>query len=509
MAVMETTTFPPGRSAASDQLSALLNAAADAMVLIDDCGRITRFNLAAERVFGYRPEEVVGRNVSVLMPQPFRGEHDGYLNRYHSTGVPRIIGIGREVLAQRADGSTFPIDLSVGEFFDGAEHGYVGILRDISQRKRQEEDLRRSTEELRLIFDHAPTAITITSLDGHLLNANRAAAELLGYKQDELLKLLHTDLIQADDRVVAQEHFQRLSETGGTCSCELRYLCQDGSVLHATHYASVVHDEVGQPLMLIGEIVDRTALFEANREAGELRDRLAHVGRIGTLGEMVSGIAHEVNQPLTAIASYASACRRMMLGNQASAGEMLSILEKIATQAERAGQVIRGLRALAKRADAERRQLDSNQLVRDVARLVEFELRGDGFDLRMRLEAELKPISGDGIQIQQIVLNLVRNAMEAMKEAGIDGDVTLETLTPEEHWIEIRVSDRGPGLSPTVAQRLFEPFFTTKPQGMGLGLSICKSIAAAHGGELSYFLNEQGGTTFALRLPAADEGELS
>jgi two-component system sensor kinase FixL len=506
MAGMET---PKSRApaAASDQLSALLDAAADAMVLIDDCGRITRFNIAAERVFGYQSAEVIGRNVSMLMPQPFRAEHDGYLDRYHSTGVPRIIGIGREVVAQRADGSTFPIDLSVGEFFDGAEHGYVGILRDITQRKRQEEELRRSTEELRLIFDHAPTAITITSVDGHILNANRAAAELLGYQPDEPLQAQHAELIHADDQPVAMQHFQRLQQEGGTCHCELRYLRKDGSVIHATHYAAAVQDELGRPLMVIGEIVDRTALFEANREAEELRDRLAHVGRIGTLGEMVSGIAHEVNQPLTAIASYASACRRMMLGNQASAGEMLSILEKIATQAERAGQVIRGLRALAKRADAERRLLDSNQLVRDVARLVEFELRGDGFDLQMRLESGLRPISGDGIQIQQIVLNLVRNALEAMKEAGIAGDVTLETLTPEDNWVEIRVADRGPGLSPTAAQRLFEPFFTTKPQGMGLGLSICKSIASAHGGELSYFLNEDGGTTFALRLPAADEGE--
>jgi two-component system, LuxR family, sensor kinase FixL len=367
-------------AAAEDQLSALLNAAVDAMVLIDDRGIVTRFNRAAERVFGYAAGEVVGRNVSQLMPQPYRREHDGYLERYQHTGEARIIGIGREVVAQRKDGSTFPIDLAVGEFVTAAGRGYVGILRDISERKRQEE--------------------------------------------------------QAED----------------------------------------------------------------------LRARLAHVSRIGTLGEMVSGIAHEVNQPLTAIANYASACRRMMLAGQTNPGEMLSILEKIAVQAERAGQVIRGLRALAKRGDNRRQLLDCNQLVREVLRIVEFEVRGADVALDVRLAPSLTPVLADGVQIQQVVLNLIRNAMEAMGEAGSGRAVVVETGQTEPEWVTIRVSDRGPGLSAEVARRLFEPFFTTKKHGMGLGLSICQSIATAHGGELRYSQNEWGGATFALQLPAiADE----
>jgi len=367
--------------AAEDQLSALLDAAVDAMVLIDDRGLVTRFNRAAERVFGYAAGEVVGRNVSMLMPQPYRREHDGYLERYQRTGEARIIGIGREVVAQRKDGSTFPIDLAVGEFVTAAGRGYVGILRDISERKRQEE--------------------------------------------------------QAED----------------------------------------------------------------------LRTRLAHVSRIGTLGEMVSGIAHEVNQPLTAIANYASACRRMMLAGQTNPGEMLSILEKIAAQAERAGQVIRGLRALAKRGDSRRQLLDCNQLVREVLRIVEFEVRGADVELDVRLAPCLTPVLADGVQIQQVVLNLIRNAMEAMGEAGSGKAVVVETEQTEPEWVTIRVSDRGPGLSAEVARRLFEPFFTTKKHGMGLGLSICQSIATAHGGELRYSQNEWRGATFALQLPAIVDEE--
>ncbi|MEW6168926.1 MAG: PAS domain S-box protein [Pseudomonadota bacterium] len=494
--------------AAEDQLSALLDAAVDAMVLIDERGIVTRFNRAAERVFGYAASEVVGRNVSMLMPQPYRREHDGYLERYQRTGEARIIGIGREVVAQRKDGSTFPIDLAVGEFITAAGRGYVGILRDIYERKRQEEQLRQNGEELRLIFEYAPTAILITDLHGQILNANRACCELFGYSAEQLSGIRHSDLLRPDDRPAALAGFERLRRSGGSEQRELRYLKADGSMFYALHYAATATAAGGRPLMLIVEIVDRSALYEATREAEELRTRLAHVSRIGTLGEMVSGIAHEVNQPLTAIANYASACRRMMLAGQTSPGEMLSILEKIAAQAERAGEVIRGLRALAKRGDSRRQPLDCNQLVREVLRIVEFELRGAEVALDLRLASRLTPVLADGVQIQQVVLNLIRNAMEAMGEAGSGKIVVVETEQTEPEWVTIRVSDRGPGLSAEVARRLFEPFFTTKKHGMGLGLSICQSIATAHGGELSYRRNEWRGATFALRLPAiAGEGE--
>ncbi len=492
---------------AVDQLGALLRAAVDAIILIDRSGIVTQFNAAAERIFGYSREEVIGRNVSMLMPNPYRDEHDRYLERYQQTGQAHIIGIGREVIAGRKDGTVFPIELSVGEFFDGVNSGYVGIIRDITQRKQQEEQLRQSSEELRLIFDNAPTAMTITDLEGQVLNVNRSACELLRYEPEELLRLRLVDLVHEEDRAELERQFGRLREGEETCQCEVRYVSPTAEVVHAVHHAAVVHDENGEPLMLISEIVDRSALYEANREAEELQRQLAHVGRIGTLGEMVSGIAHEVNQPLAAIASYASACRRMMLANQTNPGETLSILEKIARQAERAGQVIRGLRSLAKRSERQRQAIEPNQLVRDVIRLVEFELRGDGFQLELSLEPELPLFMGDGVQIQQVILNLIRNAIEAMADSGEGDTVSIETLVPEADWIEVRVSDRGPGLPVEVAQRLFEPFFTTKPQGMGLGLSICKSIASAHGGELSYFVNEHHGATFALRLPACDSSE--
>lgn len=363
---------------AESRLTALLDAAVDAMILIDPRGRITRFNPSAERMFGYTEDEVFGRNVSMLMPEPYRSEHDGYIGRYASTGERRIIGIGREVTGQRKNGTTFPLDLSVGEFRTSEEHGFVGILRDLTERKAQ------------------------------------------------------------------------------------------------------------------------------TREAEDLRSRLTHAGRLGTLGEMVSGIAHEVNQPLTAIANFASACRRFALAGRLQGPELLGALEQISAQADRAGQVIRGLRAMLRRRDEAREPVDCNRLIREVVKLVDFEVRQSGFQLELRLARELPAVSADGIQVQQVVLNLVRNALDAMRERATGDTITVTSAAAEGH-VEIRVADCGPGLSTEAAERVFEPFFTTKPEGIGLGLSICKSILRAHGGDLTVGSTVAGGAEFQVRLPAEKE----
>jgi two-component system sensor kinase FixL len=376
--VLHKSATPP--TVAETRLGALLDAAVDAIILIDAAGLIRRFNLAAERMFGYAEDEVVGNNVSMLMPEPYRAQHDGYLHRYASTGERRIIGIGREVQAQRKDGTTFPIELSVGEFkatgelLPGGEHGFVGFIRDLTERKAQ------------------------------------------------------------------------------------------------------------------------------TREAEGLRARLTHVGRLGTLGEMVSGIAHEVNQPLTAIANYASACRRLVRSGRIDGEELAETLEKIGAQAERAGQVIRGLRALVRRRDEQREPLDLNRLIRDVIKLVDFEVRQAGYQIDLELEEPLPPTLGDAVQIQQVVLNLIRNGLDAMLEQARGDRIRIETGLHDGR-VEIRVTDSGPGLAPQAQQRLFEPFFTTKALGIGLGLSICKSIITAHRGELIGENDPAGGARFRVRLP--------
>ncbi|MES2683557.1 MAG: PAS domain S-box protein [Pseudomonadota bacterium] len=487
--------------AADDRLSALLDAAVDGMVLADGQGRITRFNRAAERLFGYQQDEVLGCNLNVLMPAPYHAEHDGYIGRYQHTGEARIIGSGRQVTALRKDGTLVPIDLSVGEFHSEGAVGYVGILRDITERQRQAAQLKRQADELSVIFDNAPTPILISSLTGQILKANLACCALLDSTAERILSMRQSDLLHPDDRALAVERFQQLREDHSLIRSELRYLRANGTVLHTFTYAALSPASEELPALIISEIVDRSALFVVEREAEQLRARLAHAGRVGTLGEMVSGIAHEVNQPLTAIANYASACRRLLQAGQTSPEELIATLEKISTQAERAGQVIRGLRNLTRKRDAVKEPLDCNQLISEVAKLLEFELRNSGWRLLLNLAPELPTVQGDGVQLQQVVLNLVRNGIEAMGERASGDFIRVETRAVDAATIEILVSDCGPGISSQIAEHLFEPFYTTKQHGMGLGLSICQSIASAHGGELSYRAGASGGASFVLRLP--------
>lgn len=485
-----------------DRWAALLAAAADPIVLIDLEGRISGFNRAAESVFGYSEAEMFGQPVDVLMPTPYRHEHAGYMHRYLATGQRRIIGIGREVLAQRRDGSTFPIDLSVGEFVNGDDHGFVGILRDISVRKRQEAALRETTEELRLIFENTPTAILISDTAGRIVDLNRACEVLLGHEASALRGRAHVSLVSDDDAAALSASLAELLGSGGRFSRELQYETAGGERLPALLHAGVARDIEGAPLLVICEIVDRRQVLAATREAEDLRARLAHVNRLGTLGEMVSGIAHEVNQPLTAIASYANAARRFVQAGDSDPAELVSILNKIAVQAERAGQVIRGLRSMTRRHEAVREPLACGALIAEVARLIEFELKARGWRLVQSVAPNLPRVSGDGVQIQQVLLNLIRNAVEAMSERA-QGDVVEVSATADESgWVDIRVRDSGPGLPKEVEEHLFEPFFTTKQQGMGLGLSICKSILSAHGGDLRYRRAQAGGAEFTLHLPA-------
>lgn len=373
---------------AERKLTALLNATVDAIIMIDHRGYIEVFNHSAETIFGYCKEEVIGKKINMLMPEPFKSQHDHYLSQYHDTGQAKIIGIGREVVALRKDGSEFPIDLAVGEFHDGHHLRYVGIVRDISDRKAIEAQLKA--------------------------------------KNIELL---------------------------------------------------------------------------------QQRERLAHVDRIGMMGEMATGIAHEINQPLSAISTYAQACRKMLQNEQTNHNILAETLDKISAQAERAGEVIRRLRSFLRKGDTRHAQHDIHAIINEVIKMAEPDLKLANIPVELQFNASDNKINVDSIQIQQVILNLIRNSLDAMQsDPESDHAICILTRTIKNgKAIQVTVNDNGPGINDSARDHIFHPFFTTKKSGMGMGLSICRSIINNHGGKMEFQNNPKRGVGFYFTLPTVPD----
>ncbi len=503
------TARPPPRSPSSgNEYQALLDAAVDAIIVIDHRGLIEVFSLAAERIFGYRREEVIGRNVNMLMPAPYHAQHDGYLHAYNETGDARIIGIGREVRALRKDGSIFPCDLSVGRAVGEDPPRFVGIIRDISARKLAEEQLKRSESELRLAQELANLGNYVVHLDGRQPDyyspqmfriLGRDAGSAIPPIDEYLDHWVHP----ADVDKVSSALFE-LDERDGTIDVEYRILLHDGSTKHLHHIAQSVYDHQGRPIKRIGTVHDVTDRRHAEDEARQMQDRLTHFARLSTMGEMAAGLAHEINQPLSAIATYAQACQRLLKMPDHDPADVVEALQQINSQALRAGEVIRRLRNFVKNREVTREPVDCARLLEDLRTLAETDARLHNVWLRIESEGDMPTVYADPIQLQQVVLNLVRNAIDAMSEVPEHRrEVVLSSRRTDDGEIEITVADHGTGLAPEATEHLFNAFFTTKSGGTGLGLAISRSIVRAHGGRLWHTPNEGSGAIFHFTLPVS------
>lgn len=363
-------------------LRSILDTVPDATVVIDTRGKMISFNLAAMRQFGYSEAEVLGQNVSRLMPEPYRSQHDGYLQRYLTTGERRIIGIDRIVVGQRKDGSTFPMKLAVGEMKSGGEVFFTGFIRDLTERAESEARLQ------------------------------------------------------------------------------------------------------------------------------EIQAELARLARLNELGEMASTLAHELNQPLSAIANYVQGCNRLLKNmDDTLASRMREALEETARQSLRAGQIIRHLREFVVRGETERQPEDLHKLIEEAGALALVGSRQMGVRTVFDFKIGPRTVLVDRVQIQQVLINIMRNGIEAMKESE-RRELVVRVAPGARSETVVEVSDSGSGVPEEVAAQLFRPFVTTKPSGMGVGLSISKRIVEAHGGKLTMHRNEAGGATFRFTLPAVEEQEV-
>ncbi len=376
-----------------------------------------------------------------------------------------------------------------------------------------------TNDKFTALIDAATEGMFIIDSHGIIEVANQAVERLLGYDQAELIGRNVKFLMPSPNR---EQHDAYLSEhlrTGRKkiigIGREVEALKKDGTLLQI--YLSVGKYDDGQAIKFVGIIRDLSdlkrseeKLESAENEIHELVNNLAHVSRIGIMGEMAAGIAHEINQPLTAISTYAKACIRLLKADDKQLDEVVLALDKIENQALRAGDIIRGLRTWIREQDTKREVSDCNSLVAEVVEIARMDARNSDIELQLHLDARPSSVVCDSIQIQQVVLNLIKNSIDAVNEYKLEKpDVKREILIHTEHCeherIKVTVTDYGPGISDNDADSLFDPFFTTKQTGMGMGLSICQTIIRAHGGELGYLSNLQGGTSFYFILPTSIE----
>jgi two-component system sensor kinase FixL len=484
--------------------TAIVATAAEGIITLDARGRIETVNRAAEKMFGYSAQELIGEDVSILMPERYRGEHTGYIKEYVETGQGTICGEGREVPAQRRDGSEFPIYLAASEVVLDGERCFAGIMRDISDQKLAEESRKAVERRFRAVFEQRHQLSGILSVDGKVLEANRKSHEFGGTEQESVLGRYYWELPWWSHSADMQQRMRdaiRCAANGETVRFEATRPRSDGQLATLDFSVRPVMDRGTEVEFLVTESHDITERRMAEEEARQHRARIAHVARLSTLGEMAAGIAHEINQPLTAISLFAQAGRRLVEGGNFE--RMEEVCHKLNEHALRASEVVERMQTMARQGESLKDVADCNELIETAVRLAESEARIYDIQIQFEKGRDLAPVSVDGVQIQQVALNLLRNGMEAAAECDNDArSVWIRSRMRDDDQIEISVSDRGCGIPEDYADKLFTPFSTTKASGMGMGLSISQAIVRAHGGSIGFRDNDGGGTTFWFTLPA-------
>lgn len=491
------------------ETQAFMEAAVDAVIVIDHRGRMTAVNDSTRRLFGYRTDELIGQNVSLLMPEPDRSAHDAYMRRHRDTGEARIIGIGRKVTAQRKDGTLFPAYLSVGQVPDSNPPRFVGLLRDVTAEHEYMAALRLERDRANAYLELNDAILLRLDAMHRIVEINARGGDLLGAPRDEIhgrdwLAFMAND----EERARALELLEAAARLQGS-SREREFDCLDATGDARRIYWRCIALRTADD-GLSGWLVSGADVTErARREEMALlaKDRITRVARLASMGEMASGVAHELNQPLAAITTYARACERYLAMPQPDYTELEMAVREIGAEGQRAGRIIERLRQLVRTDEPESLvPLDLHEVVEELRALLSVDARVFSASIEFDLADRLPLIDGNSIQLQQLILNLVRNSLEALAEepAGARA-VRLATALTADGEVEISVSDNGPGFPPEIVDRLFHPFATTKKSGTGLGLAMCRTIVLNHGGTIGTRPVTPRGACVFVRLPAREE----
>jgi PAS domain S-box-containing protein len=482
----------------------LAEAATDGIISIDDQSTIRYANPAAGRLFGYEPDEMLGNTLTSLMPERLQQIHLTSVRRYLNTGQRHVGWRAVELIGLHKSGREFPIEVSFGEAIHNGRHFFTGIVRDVTDRKRSEEALRASEQRLQAIVDNTTAVIFIKDLELRYVLVNREYERLFDVRRDQIRGKTDFDIHAQDVAETLRANDREVIEGGGPTQFE-EIVPSAGSTRHYVVVKFLLRDQVNKPYAVCGIATDITALKQAQEALRSREAELAHTTRVMTMGEITSSIAHEINQPLGSIVNYGNACLRLLKAGSADLTEIATALSAIVNDANRASAIIARIRALSKKAPPVMAALQVRELLADILPLVRHELTRRRIALKTVLPGDLSPILGDRIQLQQVLLNLVMNSIEAMKKVPEDQrQLFMEAqshVSEDKSFVLITVTDSGIGLKAEDLPKLFQTFYTTKAEGMGMGLAISRSIVEAHGGRLWATPNTDLGATFQFTLP--------
>jgi two-component system, cell cycle sensor histidine kinase and response regulator CckA len=485
----------------------LLDTASDAIIGIDTAGRIESFNQAAERMFGYRETEVQGRNVDVLMSPSHRDAHQLYIERYLATGEARIVGKGhRELIGLRKDGTTFALEIGVGEWWDGGQRKFTAVIRDISARKQTERKLNDSEARFRQIAEHIEDVFYVHERDGTISYVSPAYERVWGRTSAELVdSSAWLDAVHPDDREGVARDGERVL-AGQAVDTQYRVCRPDGSICWVRDRAFPVEDEHGNVVRAIGIVQDVTA-------ARQLEEELLQAQKMEAIGTLASGIAHDFRNLLQVIMG----CAYLALEEMTLPAPAGSYVNKVVETAKRGASLINQLMSFSHKRSANPRPLRVDAAINELAALLS-RLVGEHIPLEVDAGAPHSVIMADPVQLEQILMNLAANARDATPEGGI---ITIRTeevvldqheaqrrnLTSSGRHVRIIVQDTGEGMDESTRRRIFEPFFTTKAvgKGTGLGLSTVFTTVRGLGGHIEAGSERGLGTTFTLHLPCCDD----
>lgn len=483
----------------------MVDLALNALILVDHSGKIVRANPQTEKLFGYSINELIGQSVELLVPDAVRPRHPGYRDAFFDNPAIRAMGAGRDLYGRRKDGSEFPVEIGLNPVQSDDELLVLGSIVDISERKRAE-------QRFRLAVESAPSAMVMVNEQGEIVLVNLQTERMFGYERDQLMgqpiEMLVPERFQDRHPVYRRSFFTDPTARPMGAGRDLHGRRRDGSEFPVEIGLTPI--DTGEGWLVLSAIVDIT-----ERKEAEVRTRLhlaemAHALRLSTVGEMFSGLAHEINQPLAAAANYARACVRMARSEQgADKDQLIEWMDKTAAQAARAIDIVKRVGAFVRRERSKQTALDLNSLINEVLALPALAIGGvegaSSVTLDLDFQQPLPNVLADRVQIEQVLVNLARNAIEAMADVPPARRRLLVRTASSPQAVEVTVTDCGHGIDEEKMSKLFNPFFTTKAEGMGLGLSISRSIIEAHQGQMSAESQKGVGTTFRFSLPSLKE----